>query len=208
MDSGLSLDTSSEVFGEGSGCLALAVGDVKVRGGSSSVWGAGIKRAELRRERDGGDSFLDTVDSSIQQIYLHRTAFCALKHTRRGWKAVMYLVYKYSYGERIVVCFFGSVSGGGLGPCGLEVATSGLIKGGASTIPSFWLLGALFYAFSGLVTSCSFVRLLTLTPHATHCQMANGMRVLIISIPGSIFAIPQFATLASTSITREHSLKE
>ena len=91
MDSGLSLDTSSEVFGEGSGCLALAVGDVKVRGGSSSVWGAGIKRAELRRERDGGDSFLDTVDSSIQQIYLHRTAFCALKHTRSSYKPAIYM---------------------------------------------------------------------------------------------------------------------
>ena len=30
-----------------------------------------MKRAELQKERDGGDSFLDRADSSGQQQYLH-----------------------------------------------------------------------------------------------------------------------------------------
>ena len=43
-----------------------------------------MKRAGAQRERDGGDSFLDTTDSSIEQEY--RKAFCALKHTRSSYK--------------------------------------------------------------------------------------------------------------------------
>ena len=110
MDSGLSFDASSEVCGGED--LDRAVGNGKVKGGSGSVLGDGIKRAEPQRERDGGDSFLATTDSIRQQ---HRTAFCALKHTRSSCKPAIYYVDV----QRVVVrCFFGSVWGGGLGPCG------------------------------------------------------------------------------------------
>ena len=63
--------------------LDLAVGSGKLKGGSGSVLGKGVKRAGPQRERDGGDSFLATTDSVRQQ---HRTAFCALKHTRSSYK--------------------------------------------------------------------------------------------------------------------------
>ena len=49
----------------------------KVRDGSGSGWGEGVKREALQRERDCGDSFLATTDSSIQRQY--HTAFCALR---------------------------------------------------------------------------------------------------------------------------------
>ena len=86
MDSGLSFDASSEVFGGGD--LALAAGSSKVRGGSSRVWEEGVKKAEPQRERDSGDSFLATTDGSIKQQY--RPAFCALKHTRSSCKPAIY----------------------------------------------------------------------------------------------------------------------
>ena len=66
--------------------FALAVGSGKVRDGSSSVFGGGVKRAGPQRERDGVDS---TTDSIRQQ---HRTAFCALKHTRSSYKPAIYYV--------------------------------------------------------------------------------------------------------------------
>ena len=87
VDSGLSFDASSGVYGGED--LALAVGSGKVRGGSSSVLGEGMKRAGPQRERDGADSFLATADSIRQQ---HRTAFCALKHMRSSYKAAIYYV--------------------------------------------------------------------------------------------------------------------
>ena len=87
MDSGLSFDASSEVVGGED--WDLAVGSGKVCGGSSSVSGEGVKRAEPQRERDGEDSFLATTDGSIKQQY--RTAFCALKHTRCSFKPVIYM---------------------------------------------------------------------------------------------------------------------
>ena len=37
-----------------------------------------MMRAELQTERDSGDSFFDTANSSIEQQY--RAAFCALEH--------------------------------------------------------------------------------------------------------------------------------
>ena len=87
MDSGLSFDASSEVFwGED---LALAARSGKVRGGSSTVWEQGVKRAEPQRERDGGDSFLATTDGSIKQH--NRTAFCELKHTGSSYKPAIYM---------------------------------------------------------------------------------------------------------------------
>ena len=49
----------------------------------------GLKRAELQRERDGGVSFLDTVDSGIQQQY--RTAFWVLNHKRSSYKPAIYI---------------------------------------------------------------------------------------------------------------------
>ena len=54
MDSGLSLDTSSEVHGGQS--LALAAGSGLGKGGKSRFWGEGVTRAELQTEQDGGDS--------------------------------------------------------------------------------------------------------------------------------------------------------
>ena len=39
----------------------MRFGSGKVRGGSSTVWEQGVKRAEPQRERDGGDSFLATT---------------------------------------------------------------------------------------------------------------------------------------------------
>ena len=88
MDSGLSFDASSDLYGGKH--LDLAVGGDKVKVGSSSVLGEGIKRAGPQRERDGGDSFLATNDSIIRQQ--HRTAFCALKHTRSSYKQAIYYV--------------------------------------------------------------------------------------------------------------------
>ena len=86
VDSGLSFDASSEVYmGKD---LDRAVGSGKLKGGSGSVLGEGMKRAGPQRERDGGD-FLATADSIRQQ---HRTAFCALKHTRSSYKATIYCV--------------------------------------------------------------------------------------------------------------------
>ena len=61
--------------------MTIAVGVGKVKGGNS-VRGRGVKRAELQRARRS--SFLDTLDSSIQQRY--RAAFCALKNTRSSHK--------------------------------------------------------------------------------------------------------------------------
>ena len=68
--------------------LALAVGSGKVRGGSGSALGKGVKRAGPQRERDGGDDFLPTTDSIRQ----HRTAFCALQHTRSSYKPAIHYV--------------------------------------------------------------------------------------------------------------------
>ena len=85
MDSGLSFDASSEVYGGED--LALAVGSGKLKGRSGSVLGEGVKRAGQQRERDGGNSFLATTDSIRQQ---HRTALCALKHTRSSYKPAIY----------------------------------------------------------------------------------------------------------------------
>ena len=87
IDSGLSFDASSEVHGGKD--LNHAVGSGKLKGGSGSVSGEGMKRAGPQRERDGGDSFLATADSIRQQ---HRAAFCALKHTRSCHKVALYYV--------------------------------------------------------------------------------------------------------------------
>ena len=54
--SGLSSDASSEVCGGEH--LALAFGSGKVRGGRSSVWEEGVKRAGPQKERDGMEYFL------------------------------------------------------------------------------------------------------------------------------------------------------
>ena len=87
MDSGLSFDASSEVYGGED--LALAVGSGKLKGGRlGSVFGEGVKRAGSQRERDGGNSVPAATDSISQQ---HRTAFCALKHTRNSYKSAFYM---------------------------------------------------------------------------------------------------------------------
>ena len=86
MDSGLSFDASSEVYGGED--FALAVGSGKLKGGRGSVLREGMKRAGSQRERDGGDSFLATTDTSIKQQY--RTVFCALKHARSSYKPAIY----------------------------------------------------------------------------------------------------------------------
>ena len=86
-DSGLSFDASSEVYGGED--LDRADGSGKLKGGSGSVLGEGMKRARPQRGRDGGKSFLATTDSIWQR---HRTAFCALKHTRSSYKLASYYV--------------------------------------------------------------------------------------------------------------------
>ena len=87
MDSGLSFDASSEVYGGED--LALAVGSGKREGGRlGGVYGEGVKRAGSQRERDGGNSVPATTDSTSQQ---HRTAFCAFKHTRSSYKPATYM---------------------------------------------------------------------------------------------------------------------
>ena len=116
MDSGLSFDASSEVFwGED---LALAARSGKVRIGSRSVWEKGVKRVEPRRERDGGDSFIATTDSSIKQQY--HTAFCALKHMRSSANQPFILTVG-SHSMIIRKCL-----GGRPWPLWLEVARSGV----------------------------------------------------------------------------------
>ena len=109
MDIGLSFDASSEVYGGRD--LALAVTSGKLMGGRGSVFGEGVKRAGPQRERDGGDSFLATTDTSIKQQY--RTAFCALKHTRSSYEPAIYMDSGLSFGASS-----GVHGGGGLGPCG------------------------------------------------------------------------------------------
>ena len=87
MDSGLSFDASSEEYGGED--LDRAVGSGKLKGGSGSFGGRGLKRAGPQRERDGGDSFFAMTDSIRQE---HRTALCALKHTRSRYKlAISYV---------------------------------------------------------------------------------------------------------------------
>ena len=42
--------------------LAVAVEGGKVRGGNSRVWGEGVTRAELQKERQRADSVIATTD--------------------------------------------------------------------------------------------------------------------------------------------------
>ena len=87
MDSGLSFDVSSDVYGGEDS--TLAVGSGKGRGGSrSSVWEEAVKGVGPQKERDGGGYFPATADSIKQQ---YRTAFCALKHTRKSYKPAIYV---------------------------------------------------------------------------------------------------------------------
>ena len=121
-DNGLSFNASSEVF-RGKD-LAFTVGGGKVRTGSSTVWEGGMKRAHLQTERDGGDSFVDTADSSIEQQMPHR-----LLRVEPNAQEVQA---SNLYGQRVVVaCFSGSCFWGAF-PLRLEVAVSG-VKGGASS---------------------------------------------------------------------------
>ena len=91
--------------------VRLEVASLRVR--AVVLLGEGMKRAGPQRERDGGDSFLATADSIRQQ---HRTAFCALKHTRSSYKS-SHLLCGHSG-----LSFDASSEvyewGGGLGPCG------------------------------------------------------------------------------------------
>ena len=72
----------------------------------------GSIRAELRKERDGGNSLPATTASrSIRQP--HRTTFCTLKRTRSSYKTA------HLFGQRVTASrFFGSASGERLGSCG------------------------------------------------------------------------------------------
>ena len=78
MDSGSSFDASSEVFAGGD--LPFAVGSGNVSGGNNVFGGGGEREVKTTERARRWDSFLDTVDSSIEQQY--RTAFCGLEHTR------------------------------------------------------------------------------------------------------------------------------
>lgn len=59
--------------------FAFAVGGGMVKDGNSRARGEGAMRAELQKERDGGNSLLATADSSIRQQ--HSITFSTLKHT-------------------------------------------------------------------------------------------------------------------------------
>ena len=63
-----------------------------MRGKSIGItsWGAGSgEGTSLQRKQDGGETLLAMTDSSIGK--LHRTTFCALKHTRSSHYPVIYL---------------------------------------------------------------------------------------------------------------------
>ena len=86
MDSGLPFDISGVFAKEGS---ALAVGGGMVRVGSSRIWGERMYRAEPQRKRDDGNSFFDTIDSSVRQQY--RPAYGAIRYTRSTYKLATYM---------------------------------------------------------------------------------------------------------------------
>ena len=65
MDSGSSFDASSEVFAGGD--LPLAVGSGNVSGGNNVFGGGGEREVKTAERARRWDSFLDTVDSSIEQ---------------------------------------------------------------------------------------------------------------------------------------------
>ena len=75
-----------------------------MRGKSIGItsWGAGSgEGTSLQRKQEGGETLPGTTDSSLGR--LHRTTFCALKHTRSSHHPAIYL------DKRMVVrCFFGS----------------------------------------------------------------------------------------------------
>ena len=136
--------------------LGRAVGSGKLKGGSGSILGEGMKRAGPQRERDGGDSFLATTDSIRRQ---HRTAFCTLKHTRSSYKLAIYYVdsglsfdasSEVHGGEDLALA-----AGGGRGPGE---------QGGTSSIRSFWLSETSFHAF---IWMCSFIMDMVFDTHAT-----------------------------------------
>ena len=72
----------------------------------------------IKRERDGGDSFLATTDGSIKQQY--RTTFCALNHTRSSYKPAIYMNSGFSFDVS------SEVLGGRTWPLQLEVVRLGM----------------------------------------------------------------------------------
>ena len=85
--------------------MDLAVGDGRVMRGKSigiiSGEAGGGEGIMLQRKHGGGKTLPGTTDSSLGR--LHRTTFCALKHTRSSHHPAIYL------DKRMVVrCFFGS----------------------------------------------------------------------------------------------------
>ena len=99
--------------------IALAVGDGKDTGGSSRVRWEGVTRAELQKERGGGNSPLATTNSGIGQQ--HRTSFCRLKQIRSGYNPAIYL-------DRVWLSFDASpeLHGGRTRPLRLEVTRLGM----------------------------------------------------------------------------------
>ena len=83
LDSGLSFDASLQVHRREDLALRWKVAVVLRGTSSSSSWGAGGGEGtslQPLRKQDGGETLLGMTDSGTRQ--LHRTTFCALKHTR------------------------------------------------------------------------------------------------------------------------------
>ena len=57
--------------------------------GSSSMFGEKLGKVGEQREQDGKEAFPGTTHSSIDQ--LHRTTFCAMKHTRSSYKLTIFM---------------------------------------------------------------------------------------------------------------------
>ena len=129
MGSGCLVDTSSRVLGGED--WALTVGGGRVRGtrrySRNSVWGDGLEEVEkLQRGRDGRDSPLGTIDSSVDQQ--HRTTFCALKDARSRNKQASLMGGGFWW-MRLRECL-----GGRTGPLGLEVAGSAVREDTVATV--------------------------------------------------------------------------
>ena len=118
LDSGPPLTLLGDCKG-GGGTWPLWFGGGKAKDGRNRVWGEGATTVELQKERDGGDSLLATTDSSIRR-QRHTTFFCALKHTRSGYKLAIYLDSGLSLDASSEVH---GGAGGGAWPLRLDVAS-------------------------------------------------------------------------------------
>lgn len=121
-----------------------------------------MKRVELERERDGGDSFLGMVDSSIRQQY--RAVFCALKQTRRCRKPTVHMDSGLPFDSPLEV-FGGEVLALVAGRGGARG------MGGASTVV-FLVFGCWIHCFTlelfVVLSFCYFIMFLDIETYSAH----------------------------------------